>query len=112
VFAAWWTVDDLASHVQPSLSLRRPARRAAITTKHLPHAFDLIELNGDDLRGDPLQGRKATLEMMLAKAPGLVNPNGADSAQLHLEWSGAGDAPTIQRAIIQHYQARAAPDML
>jgi bifunctional non-homologous end joining protein LigD len=35
-------------------------------------AFDLIELNGDDLRRDPLEGRKATLEMMLAKAgPGI-----------------------------------------
>jgi bifunctional non-homologous end joining protein LigD len=36
------------------------------------YAFDLIELNGDDLRSDPLEGRKATLEMMLAKAgPGI-----------------------------------------
>jgi bifunctional non-homologous end joining protein LigD len=36
------------------------------------YAFDLIELNGDDLRPDPLAGRKATLEMMLAKAgPGI-----------------------------------------
>ena len=32
------------------------------------YAFDLIELNGDDLRGDPLEERNATLEMMLAKA--------------------------------------------
>ena len=32
------------------------------------YAFDLIELNGDDLRRDPLEGRKATLEMVLAKA--------------------------------------------
>jgi bifunctional non-homologous end joining protein LigD len=32
------------------------------------YAFDLIELNGDDLRRDPLEGRKATLEMTLAKA--------------------------------------------
>jgi Endosomal/lysosomal potassium channel TMEM175/ATP dependent DNA ligase domain len=31
-------------------------------------AFDLIELNGDDLRHDLLEGRKATLEMILAKA--------------------------------------------
>jgi bifunctional non-homologous end joining protein LigD len=29
---------------------------------------DLIELNGDNLRPDPLEGRKATLEMILAKA--------------------------------------------
>jgi bifunctional non-homologous end joining protein LigD len=32
------------------------------------YAFDLIELNGDDLRPDPLEGRKATLEVILAKA--------------------------------------------
>jgi bifunctional non-homologous end joining protein LigD len=32
------------------------------------YAFDLIELNGHDLRRDPLEGRKTTLEMMLAKA--------------------------------------------
>jgi bifunctional non-homologous end joining protein LigD len=32
------------------------------------YAFDLIELNGDDLRRDPLQRRKATLEIILAKA--------------------------------------------
>jgi bifunctional non-homologous end joining protein LigD len=36
------------------------------------YAFDLIELNGDDLRPDPLEGRKATLQMILAKAwPGI-----------------------------------------
>jgi bifunctional non-homologous end joining protein LigD len=31
------------------------------------YAFDLIELNGDDLRRDPLQVRKATLASVLAK---------------------------------------------
>jgi ATP-dependent DNA ligase len=36
------------------------------------YAFDLIELNGDDLRREPLEVRKATLASMLAKAaPGL-----------------------------------------
>jgi bifunctional non-homologous end joining protein LigD len=36
------------------------------------YAFDLIELNGDDLRPDPLEGRKATLGIILAKAgPGI-----------------------------------------
>jgi bifunctional non-homologous end joining protein LigD len=35
-------------------------------------AFDLIELNGDDIRRDPLAVRKVTLERMLANAgPGL-----------------------------------------
>jgi len=36
------------------------------------YAFDLIELNADDLRRDPLEVRKATLASVLAKAaPGL-----------------------------------------
>src|SRR5215831_1804110 len=32
------------------------------------YAFELIELNGDDLRRDPLEGRKETLAVILAKA--------------------------------------------
>src|SRR5215813_10893388 len=32
------------------------------------YAFDLIELNGDDMRRDPLEVRKAMLRSMLAKA--------------------------------------------
>jgi bifunctional non-homologous end joining protein LigD len=32
------------------------------------YAFDLIELNGDDLRRDPLEVRKATLISVLTKA--------------------------------------------
>jgi ATP dependent DNA ligase domain len=36
------------------------------------YAFDLIELNGDDLRRDPLEVRRATLASVLTKAgPGL-----------------------------------------
>jgi bifunctional non-homologous end joining protein LigD len=36
------------------------------------YAFDLIELNGDDLRRDPLEVRKATLASLLSKArPGI-----------------------------------------
>jgi bifunctional non-homologous end joining protein LigD len=49
------------------------------------YAFDLIELNGDDLRHGPLEGRKATLEMMLAKSgPGI-------RFNEHIE----GDGPTV-----------------
>ena len=37
-----------------------------------PYAFDLIELNGDGLRRDPLEERKATLASILPNtAPGL-----------------------------------------
>jgi bifunctional non-homologous end joining protein LigD len=49
------------------------------------YAFDLIEINGDDLRRDPLQVRKATLRSILAKAGIGVRFNE------HLE----GDGPTI-----------------
>jgi bifunctional non-homologous end joining protein LigD len=36
------------------------------------YAFDLIELNSDDLRRDPLEVRKATLASILVKArPGI-----------------------------------------
>ena len=49
------------------------------------YAFDLIELNGNDLRRDPLQVRKATLRSMLAKAGLGLRFNE------HME----GDGPTI-----------------
>jgi bifunctional non-homologous end joining protein LigD len=47
------------------------------------YAFDLIELNGDDLRHDPLEVRKATLASALAKAgPGILFNE-------HIEGNGA-----------------------
>ena len=49
------------------------------------YAFDLIELNGDDLRRDPLEVRKATLRSMLAKAGLGLRFNE------HME----GDGPTV-----------------
>jgi bifunctional non-homologous end joining protein LigD len=49
------------------------------------YAFDLIELNGDDLRRDPLQVRKATLASIVARArPGI-------RFNEHIE----GDGPTV-----------------
>src|SRR5215471_8839282 len=49
------------------------------------YAFDLIELNGDDLRRDPLEGRKATLASIVAKASPGIRFNE------HME----GDGPTV-----------------
>jgi hypothetical protein len=49
------------------------------------YAFDLIELNGDDLRRDPLEVRRATLANVLAKVgPGI-------RFNEHIE----GDRPTV-----------------
>ena len=49
------------------------------------YAFDLIELNGDDFRRDPLEGRKERLAMILAKAGSGIRFNE------HLE----GDGETV-----------------
>jgi bifunctional non-homologous end joining protein LigD len=49
------------------------------------YAFDLIEFNGDDLRGDPLEVRKATLASIVAKAAPGIRYNE------HME----GDGPTV-----------------
>ena len=49
------------------------------------YAFDLIELNGDDLRRDPLEVRKATLASLLAKAASGLRLND------HIE----ADGPTV-----------------
>ena len=54
------------------------------------YAFDLIELNGDDLRRDPLVVRKATLTSVLAKARLGIRYNE------HLEF-GDGEAVFYQR---------------
>jgi bifunctional non-homologous end joining protein LigD len=51
------------------------------------YAFDLIELNDDDLRPDPLEARKATLETILAKAASGIRFNE------HIE----GDGETVFR---------------
>ena len=49
------------------------------------YAFDLIELNGDDLRREPLEVRKATLRSVLAKA----------SLGLRFNEHIEGDGPTV-----------------
>jgi bifunctional non-homologous end joining protein LigD len=50
-----------------------------------PYAFDLIELNGDDMRRDPLEVRKATLASIVTKASPGIRFNE------HME----GDGPTV-----------------
>src|SRR5262249_34806696 len=50
------------------------------------YAFDLIELNGDDLRREPLEVRKATLASVVVKAGAGIRFNE------HLKF---GDGPTV-----------------
>jgi ATP-dependent DNA ligase len=73
-------------------ALRRGRQRRGTNCRYRQHdgdvflyAFDLIELNGDDLRRDSLQVRKATLASIVAKArPGI-------RFNEHVE----GDGPTV-----------------
>jgi bifunctional non-homologous end joining protein LigD len=63
----------------------RGSNSRTATTACFYSPFDLIELNGDDLRRDPLEVRKATLASILAEArPGI-------RFNEHIE----GDGPTV-----------------
>jgi bifunctional non-homologous end joining protein LigD len=55
------------------------------------YGFDLIELNGDDLRRDPLEVRKATLASIVAKASPGIRFNE------HMEGDGATISPMPAR---------------
>ena len=76
---------DCGGAGSPALAVVHPRRRGGVLRRcrqaelrphPLPtarrqrvlYAFDLIELNGDDLRREPLEVRKATLASVLAKA--------------------------------------------
>jgi ATP-dependent DNA ligase len=63
------TIESLPSIVVPSFDRIRYRRHDASV---FLYAFDLIEVNGDDLRREPLDTRKATLASVLRRpAPGL-----------------------------------------
>ena len=67
------------------------------------YAFDLIELNGDDLRRDPLQVRKATLTSILARArPG----SDLRSRYLPTVSSSASLRPLMKREIMPGQRSR------
>ena len=66
-------IDDLnlaAAVADEAAALQQPGRECHGSSAHAVflYAFDLIELNGDNLRHDPLEGCKATLEIILAKS--------------------------------------------
>jgi ATP-dependent DNA ligase len=66
--------NDSYQNGWPAPGSVHPSTRRKAYDDELPflYAFDLIELNGDDLRGDPLPVRKATLASISAKArPGI-----------------------------------------
>jgi ATP-dependent DNA ligase len=67
---------ELRLHDDFRVMARKDGKRVKLYSRHdagvFLYAFDLIELDGDDLRRDPLAVRKATLASLLARAaPGL-----------------------------------------
>jgi bifunctional non-homologous end joining protein LigD len=76
------------------------------------YAFDLIELDGDDLRREPLAVRKATLASLLARvAPGLrfnEHINEKDGPLVFAQGLQARARPTVTEVVDGAYQARVA----
>jgi ATP-dependent DNA ligase len=74
------------------------------------YAFDLLELNGDDLRREPIEVRKATLASILRKSrPGvrlnehLEHPDGLTVTPARWGWRGLsrrGSAPATVQAVL------------
>jgi bifunctional non-homologous end joining protein LigD len=55
---------------EPTLRWRRQRLRRKPSGKHVfLYAFDLLELDGQDLRREPLETRKATLASLLRRSP-------------------------------------------
>ena len=79
------------------------------------YAFDLIELNGDDLRRDPPEGRKATLEMVLAKAGVGIRFNehmGGDGETVFRQACKLGLEGIVSKRKQSPYRSGSSPDWL
>ena len=79
------------------------------------YAFDLIELNGDDLRRDPLEVRKATLASIVAKAsPGIrFNEHiGGDGSTISAHACKMGLEGIVSKRKGSTYRSGCSPDWL
>ena len=79
------------------------------------YAFDLIELNGDDLRREPLDTRKATLASVLRRtAPGLrLNDHiEADGPTVFAHACKMGLEGIVSKRKTSNYRSGRSPDWL
>jgi bifunctional non-homologous end joining protein LigD len=79
------------------------------------YAFDLIELNGDDLRRDQLEGRKAKLELMLTKAASGIRFNehmDGDGETVFRHACKLGLEGTVSKRKDSAYRSGRSPDWL
>jgi bifunctional non-homologous end joining protein LigD len=79
--------------------------------KHPPlyfYAFDLLRLNGDDLRGLPITERKALLEKLLKKPPGIIRYSASlegDVKKLLKQAASIGLEGLIGKRADSHYES-------
>jgi bifunctional non-homologous end joining protein LigD len=79
------------------------------------YAFDLIELNGDDLRREPLEVRKATLASVLAKAASGIRLNEhiqADGPTVFAHACKMGLEGIVSKRKDSRYRSGRSPDWL
>jgi bifunctional non-homologous end joining protein LigD len=79
------------------------------------YAFDLIELNGDDLRREPLEVRKATLASVLAKAASGIRLNEhiqADGPTVFAHACKMGLEGIVSKREDSRYRSGRSPDWL
>ena len=104
-------VNGCAPHVARKMSAQGCAEPHALL-----YAFDLLELNGTDLRREPIEVRKATLASILRKSrPGvrlnehIAHPNGA--AVFH-HVCKLGAEGIVSKRLGSRYQSGRSPDWL
>ena len=81
----------------------------------LLYAFDLIELNGDDLRRDPLEVRKATLASLLRGAHAGIRFNEhieADGPTVFAHACKMGLEGIVSKRKASRYRSGRSPDWL
>ncbi len=99
----------------PTLSLPLVSPRSSLTRAFL-FAFDLLELDGLDMRREPIETRKATLASLLRKGkPGvrlnehLAHPNGAAVFQHVCKLGAEG---IVSKRLGSRYRSGRSPDWL
>ena len=96
--------------------LRSHPATAGTTRRVFLYAFDLIELNGDDLRREPLEVRKATLRLVLAQGrprPAAQRaPRDADGATVFAHACKMGLEGIVSKRKDSPYRSGRSPDWI
>ena len=96
--------DERGLAIFSTLRRRRSEARAFL------FAFDLLELDGLDMRREPIETRKATLASLLRKCkPGVAHPNGAAVFHYACKMGAEG---IVSKRLGSRYRSGRSPDWL